>query len=245
VCYQFEGWRQYYVVHAAYESSTLTDDEKAIRQQYPMLGYAMLFGGAIRGNRKQLTAGFRGVVAPNWSDIALGQTYLFTPALDEITYRIVSIERDIVMDEIQVIFEEVESIALPLSWVIVGNEGSGNGSIGSNAASSPGSSVSVWSVTANALTGNTDNLSASLVTPNVYLQLSATSAYNLTGIIPTPNCVFLKIRNTGTNVVTLKNFDSGSAAANRFSIAGGDFPLLVGQTAEFIYDSLWVCCGTY
>lgn len=103
----------------------------------------------------------------------------------------------------------------------------------------------VWSTATNSLTASTNNLSVALTTPNVYLQLSATSAYDLTGIIPSPNCVFLKIRNTGTNVVTLQNLNAGSTAANQFSIAGGDFPLLPGQTAEFIYDSLWVCCGTY
>ena len=128
--------------------------------------------------------------------------------------------------------------------------GSGGTSIGAGGGSSSGgggtsTAINVWSTTSASLTASTNNLAATLTTPNVYLQLSATSAYDLTGIIPSTNCVFLKIRNTGTNIVTLKNFDSGSTAANQFSIAGGDFPLLAGQTAEFIYDSLWVCCGTY
>ena len=105
--------------------------------------------------------------------------------------------------------------------------------------------VAVWSVVAVSITANTDNLPVALATPDVYLQLSGTAAYNMTGIISSANCVFLKIRNTGTHIVTLKNLDSSSAAANRFSITGGDLALRPGQTIEFIYDSLWVCTGAY
>jgi hypothetical protein len=221
-CYHATGWGQCYVVHATYESDTLTDDEKRDREQHEMLAHAILFGRAIRGQRKQLQVSFRGVIAPSWAAIKLTQTYNFTPVTTELTYRLVSIERDIIADEIHTLMEEVVSAAtLPITWRIEGKENSGNGSIGGNAASGAGNPVtSDWDVIRPAqLTTNTNNWAAGQTGKSV-VYVNASAQFTLTGITNGKANSFIVLVNNGAKAITLMNENAASAAANRFIIPG-------------------------
>ncbi len=126
------GWDGYFPIHAIYEKDRgeLTDEEIKERQKNFLIGYALYFGRYIRGERGQLAIQFNGCVAPNWTDIANGQTYIFQPLTSDIEYISCKIERDILEDVITVHFEESAPDALSLSYKVQGKNG-GNGSVDS------------------------------------------------------------------------------------------------------------------
>lgn len=72
-----------------------------------------------------------------------------------------------------------------------------------------------------------------------YQRWSAAGAVSVTGIgISQSDGESFLITNTGTNAITLKNEDTGSAAANRFhSSLGGDIVLSQDQEALIVYDA--------
>ena len=129
--YHATGWSGYYPVHAIYDidRADLTEDERKARQQNFLISYALTFGRYLRGERRRLSMQFKGVVSPNWSDIATAQTFEFTPVTEVVSYIAVEIERDIFNDILSVQFEEESPDTLPMSYRIDGDQ-KGNGSIG-------------------------------------------------------------------------------------------------------------------
>jgi hypothetical protein len=68
------------------------------------------------------------------------------------------------------------------------------------------------------------------------LRLTASAAYNVTGLAGGVDGRILTIMNVGTNTITLKNQDAASTAANRFAF-GTDLVLSPDRTVGLIYDS--------
>lgn len=238
-CYRTYGWAQYYAVHATYENAILTDDEKRDRQQHEMLAYAMLFGRAIRGQRKQLQKSFEMPAA--WGSIALGQIHKFTPVLTELDYRLVSIERDIKGNEIHCQFEELVAVDNELiTWRIDGKEGSGNGSIGGNAASSNGGiNVAAWDVSRPAqLTTNTADWNAGQ-TGKTVVYVNSTAQITISGISRGSENSFIVLINNGTHPISLTNNDTASVSANRLIVPGVSGLKTLGPNAAqwLLYDA--------
>lgn len=145
--YQAGGWAGYYPLHAIYEidESELSALEKIERQKDFKISYALTFGRYLRGERRRLSKSFKGCVAPNWSDIKNGQTYIFQPLTDDVEYNAVEIHRDILTDIISVQFEETSPDTLPISYRIEGDS-AGNGSLGSQGSTegATGTGESFW-----------------------------------------------------------------------------------------------------
>lgn len=99
----------------------------------------------------------------------------------------------------------------------------------------------VGSVTPTALAANTDNWASATGTINY---ISASAAYNLTGIVAEALGSPKLLWNTGTFPITLVN-ELTSTAANRFTCAGGASIVLgPGEVALTIYNtttSRWLC----
>jgi hypothetical protein len=231
--YQSNGWQQYYALHATYESPLLTDDEKRLRQEHPLLTYAMLFGQAIRGQRRQLVRRFQGA---NW-DVALGQTYSFTPVTDPVTYRVAGMERNVIENWIEITFEELLATAPALSWRIDGKEGSGNGSIGGSQASSDTiSSDLLW--LARAPLNDTDNI----VTPQSDIVAlrhvkKAGQAANMETWEDESNNVLTRVDATGT-FRTIGSIYVGTNVEATFNVNAGG---VVTSTATSSGDISTVC----
>ena len=68
------------------------------------------------------------------------------------------------------------------------------------------------------------------------LRLTASGAYNITGLAGGVDGRLLTIFNIGTNTITLKAEDAASTAANRFDI-GSDIAIAADQAAVLMYDS--------
>lgn len=67
-------------------------------------------------------------------------------------------------------------------------------------------------------------------------RLTASAAYNITGIAGGSDGRVLFLHNVGTNNITLKNADTGSSAANRFDI-GSDFVIASKKLVIIQYDA--------
>lgn len=67
-------------------------------------------------------------------------------------------------------------------------------------------------------------------------RLTASAAYNITGIAGGSDGRVLFLHNVGTNNITLKNADTGSTAANRFDI-GSDFIIASKKLVVIQYDN--------
>jgi hypothetical protein len=68
------------------------------------------------------------------------------------------------------------------------------------------------------------------------MRLTASAAYNITGLAGGADGRMLTIMNVGANTITLKNQDAASTAANRFAF-GADIALAADKTVGLIYDS--------
>jgi hypothetical protein len=107
-----------------------------------------------------------------------------------------------------------------------------------------------------ALTGATHNYEPAGIHYSSILELSATGAVNLTGIVPVQDDGqgqdahvgrVLVVANTGANAITLKDEDANSTAANRFSLKA-DVVLAQDAAATLYYStsaSRWRCAGVY
>lgn len=83
---------------------------------------------------------------------------------------------------------------------------------------------------------NDFTISNGFTSPITILNFSSDALRNLTGIANGVKNIVLILRNVGTNPIILKNEDTGSIAANRFNIAGGDTTLSRGGMS-FVYDA--------
>lgn len=132
--YRPTKWQGYYPVHAIYDvdRGELIDDQIKERQKNFLISYALYYGRYLRGERRRLVVSFKDVIAPMWSDIAIGMTYNFQPLTTDVEYTVVEIERNVEDgDEGGCIihFEESSPATLPLSYRIDGDQ-KGSGSIG-------------------------------------------------------------------------------------------------------------------
>ena len=119
-----------------------------------------------------------------------------------------------------------------------------------NIADGGGSSWSVMlgtTVNPSAITGNTNDYS---VGDGFFARVSATGAFNLTGIVAPGIGTGQRILwfvNLGSNTITLKNNDGASSAGNRFLCPGNvDYSLTQFKTVLLYYsttDSRWIVMG--
>lgn len=79
---------------------------------------------------------------------------------------------------------------------------------------------------------------AGLTDKTAVIRQAASANISLTGLIaPTTDKLLYLINISAANTITLSNQDAGSAAANRFLIAGGDLILQPNASATLFYDT--------
>jgi hypothetical protein len=98
-------------------------------------------------------------------------------------------------------------------------------------------------ITPTTLAANTDNYNPTSFAGSEILRISASAAYNLTGIVaPATGSRCITLQNVGSFTITLVN-NATSTAANRFSLsAGGNVALPAGASVTLLYDdtaSFW------
>lgn len=91
------------------------------------------------------------------------------------------------------------------------------------------------SITPTALAVSTDNWNPTGIATAAFINASASSAVDLTGIVAQTAGTHIFLYNGGLNTITLKD-EATSTAANRFGL-GADFPLAAKQSVLLRYDS--------
>lgn len=86
-----------------------------------------------------------------------------------------------------------------------------------------------------ALSGNTDDWNPTGLTTASMVRLSASAAYNLTGIAAPADRRLLTLHNIGSFTITLKDSVT-SSAANQFKLNGSDYSLAAGTSVILQYD---------
>lgn len=98
------------------------------------------------------------------------------------------------------------------------------------------------------LTGNTNDYAPTGLKTATRVELTATGAVDLTGIVaPADDGRVLLVSNVGANTITLKDEDANSDAANRFALKA-DIALAADGGCILIYStasSRWRCVGVY
>jgi hypothetical protein len=112
--------------------------------------------------------------------------------------------------------------------------------VDSGAASSAGGSFAYKANTPAAITANQNDY---VLTGSAFQRLNCTTAADITGIAPPTGGAhvdgrMIRLVSVGTATVTLKHNDTGSAAANRIYMHGGNHTsLTVNEWADLVYDS--------
>jgi len=86
------------------------------------------------------------------------------------------------------------------------------------------------------LTANTNNYAPTGFSTNTVLRISSDAAYDITGIAGGADGINKWICNVGSFILTMKEQNASSTAANRFAL-GGDFAMSVDVCEQFFYDS--------
>jgi len=106
---------------------------------------------------------------------------------------------------------------------------------------SGGGSFAYTSSTPTALSANTDNL---VLTGSAFQRLSASAAYNLTGIAPPSGGAHVDgrviwLHNVGANNITLKHSQTSTAANQFINETGGDIVLAPNKSVQCTHRSYW------
>lgn len=117
-----------------------------------------------------------------------------------------------------------------------GGAGGGGGNGGGGGSPVAGPVITTIDVPQFTADQNDFTISNGFTSPITILNFSSDALRNLTGIANGVKNIVLILRNVGTNPIILKNEDTGSIAANRFNIAGGDTTLSRGGMS-FVYDA--------
>src|SRR5437879_4975546 len=89
--------------------------------------------------------------------------------------------------------------------------------------------------TPTAIAGNTNDYNHASLATTSWLRISATAAFNLTGIVAQASNTMLTLENVGGFTITLNGQDPSSSAVNRFAFPRA-YVLRPSQTLTLKYD---------
>lgn len=91
-------------------------------------------------------------------------------------------------------------------------------------------------ITPTALAANTNDWAPANLATAAVIRMSASAAYNLTGLTGGADGRIITLINIGINTITLMDASTSSTAANRFAL-NADLPLAAGHAIVIQYDS--------